>query len=230
MTRRAAKELGARFENAEPQEILDWAITTYRPSVALSSSFGVESAGLLHMATRIDPDIPVLFLNTGFHFEETLRFVAELTKLLDLNLREFKATPDLEEGTRFRLRARGIGTGTCCADVKVPLMRESLKGLDCWIAGLRRDQSDSRRHVRIVEPYGTGLTKVHPLANWSTERLHDYLRENNLPFHPLWYLGYTSIGCEPCTSLPVQGLSGRSGRWTGTGKTECGIHTFLPQK
>lgn len=220
-------ELNARFEKATPQEILTWAITTYRGRIGLSSSFGAESAGLLHMATRIDPSLPILFLNTGLLFKETLQFRDELKKKLNLNIREFKATSEQIAAVQKKLADPSNVKGACCDDTKVALMQASLNGLDAWIAGLRRNQSSTRKSIKIVESYRTGLVKVHPLANWTSKELYNYLVANDLPFHPLWHKGFTSIGCEPCTSLPLTGQGDRSGRWAGTDKTECGIHTFM---
>lgn len=220
-----AQQRSLSFEDVDPGTILSWAVTAYQGRVALSSSFGVESAGLLHMATRVAPDLPVIFLNTGFLFDETLRFVEDLQKRLDLNIREFRPAPDQIEEARADLASQGAYSETCCERVKVSLMRQALQGVDCWIAGLRRDQGPSRKRIGVVESRGGGRLKVHPLAAWETSRLHAYILANNLPFHPLWHRGYTSVGCEPCTARPVPGMGDRSGRWCGTGKTECGIHT-----
>ena len=109
-------------------------------------------------------------------------------------------------------------------------MQRSLAGLTCWIAGLRRSQGDTRKDIKIVEEYQSGLIKVHPLAHWSGKQLYAYMTQHSLPFHPLWDKGYTSIGCEPCTRLPLSADDERSGRWAGLEKKECGIHTFMQQK
>ncbi|MFN0118381.1 MAG: phosphoadenylyl-sulfate reductase [Elusimicrobiota bacterium] len=221
-------QLNTKFETSTPQEILSWAIKTYSPQIALSSSFGGQSTALIHMAVQIDPKIPILFLNTGFLFKETIQFVNDLRKQFNLNVLEFKASPEQIEKTKKNLENKSY-TGVCCDDSKVSLMEQSLKGLDCWVAGLRRSQGSMRKDIKIVELYGSGLLKVHPLANWSGKDLFNYMKQHGLPFHPLWDKGYTSIGCEPCTALP--GDQGeRSGRWTGTQKTECGIHTFLKKE
>lgn len=224
------EQLNQKFEAATPQEILEWAIKTYSPKVGLSSSFGGQSAALIHMAVQIDPKIPILFLDTGFLFKETLAFVDELTRRFNLNLKTFRATSEQMAVTKRNLDARTDGSGICCDDSKVALMQKSLEGLDCWIAGLRRTQGGSRKDIRIIEKYGTGLVKAHPLANWSGKQIYAYMKLHDLPFHPLWDKGYTSIGCEPCTSLPAAGGGERSGRWAGLEKKECGIHTFLEEK
>jgi phosphoadenosine phosphosulfate reductase len=152
-----------------------------------------------------------------------------LQKKLNLNLREFKATPEEIDVTRKNLATRTDRSGICCDDSKVACMQRSLKGLSCWIAGIRRNQGPSRKNIEIIEEYQSGLIKVHPLANWTVQQLYAYMKANDLPFHPLWEKGFTSIGCEPCTVLPT-GDGERSGRWAGLAKTECGIHTFLQKK
>ncbi len=230
LTKPEIDALNEKFEKATPEEILRWALTTYKGRVGLSSSFGGQSAALIHMATRIDPTVPILFLNTGFLFMETLKYAADLTRKLNLHVREFKATRAQIEETARNLEKRAKEGGTkCCDDAKIDLMQKSLEGLSCWIAGLRRGQGSTRKDIKIIEEYRSGLIKVHPLANWSGKDLHAYMTRHNLPFHSLWEKGFTSIGCEPCTSLPG-GEGERSGRWAGLDKTECGIHTFLEKK
>jgi phosphoadenosine phosphosulfate reductase len=222
--------LNARFEKATPEEILRWALTTYKGRVGLSSSFGGQSLALIHMAIQIDPQVPILFLNTGYLFMETLKYAAEVTQRFNLNTREFKATRAQIEETRRNLDKRAReGSTKCCDDAKIDLMKRSLEGLSCWVAGLRRGQGSTRKDINIIEEYQSGLIKVHPLANWSQKDLYAYMKRHDLPFHPLWEKGFTSIGCEPCTALPA-GEGERSGRWAGLDKTECGIHTFLDKK
>lgn len=223
-------ELNKKFETATPQKILEWAIKTYKPKLGLSSSFGGQSAALIHMAIQIDRAVPILFLDTGYLFKETHEFVQILKNRFDLNLRTFKATPEQMKITRENLNKRKDLTGVCCDETKVSLMQQSLEGLNCWIAGLRRSQGATRKDIEIVEEYSSGLVKVHPLATWSGKQIYAYMKKHDLPFHPLWEKGYTSIGCEPCTSLPVAGADERSGRWAGLEKKECGIHTFLEKK
>lgn len=222
-----AETLNKKFETASPQDILSWALSTYSPHVGLSSSFGGQSLALIHMAIQIDPQIPILFLDTGFLFKETYDFVHQMEKKYNLNVQRFVATASQKKITQKNLDDRKDQTGICCDESKVDLMKQSLQGLNCWIAGLRRTQGATRKDIKIVEKYQDGLVKVHPLANWSQKQLFDYMNAHTLPFHPLWEKGYTSIGCEPCTSLPSLDEGERSGRWAGLEKKECGIHTFL---
>lgn len=227
MNEKQISDINQKFEMASPQEILAWAIRAYAPKVGLSSSFGGQSAALIHMAIQIDPAIPILFLDTGFLFKETHAFVQLLEKRFHLNIRRFSASSQQKAVTQKNLDSRLDKTGICCDDTKVALMKQSLDGLNCWIAGLRRSQGATRKEIKIVEEYSGGLVKVHPLANWSSKEIYGYMKEHDLPFHPLWEKGYTSIGCEPCTSLPTLQGDERSGRWAGMEKKECGIHTFL---
>jgi len=157
------EELNRRFENAMPQEILKWAISTYSPQIALSSSFGAESAALLHMATQIEPRIPIIFINTGFLFQETSDFMETLKKRLNLTIREYKADEKSRQQIQKRLDSPDNQAGACCDEVKVELMQKSLEGLSCWIAGLRRNQSSTRKNIQPVESYRTGLVNVHPI-------------------------------------------------------------------
>jgi phosphoadenosine phosphosulfate reductase len=225
LTPQEIDQANAALADKTPQEILAWAIKTFSPGVGLSSSFGGESAGLIHMAIQIDPTIPVLFLDTGFLFKETHAFKDALQKQFHLNIRTFKASPAQIEQTKKNLLTKAQ-TGLCCDDAKIDLMTQSLKGLTCWIAGLRRNQSSTRKNIKIVENYADGLVKVHPLANWTSKEIYGYMKQHNLPFHPLWEKGFRSIGCEPCTQPPLPGQDDRSGRWAGLEKTECGIHTY----
>jgi phosphoadenosine phosphosulfate reductase len=222
--------IAVQLEGAAPDLVLRWALDTYQDRACVTSSFGADSACLLHLATRIRPETPVIFLDTGHHFAETRQYAADLRDLLRLDLRVYAATPEQAASIAAKLNDPDRVPGSCCEDVKVALMREALAGFDCWVAGLRREQSASRRGIGTVELHANGVVKVHPLASWSARQIHAYMKANSLPFHPLWYKGYTSIGCEPCTTPPLAGEGSRDGRWRGTGKTECGIHVFLPRK
>jgi phosphoadenosine phosphosulfate reductase len=223
-------KLNEEFESAQPQKIVDWAIKTFAPRIGLSSSFGGQSAALIHLAIQVEPKIPIVFINTGFLFNETLQFVEDLKKRFNLNIREFKATPEQIAVTKENLAKRKSFSEPCCDDSKIALMKKSLEGFDCWLAGLRRSQGDTRKSIKIIEEYEGGLLKVHPLANWSSKQLYAYMTEHHLPFHPLWEKGFSSIGCEPCTQRPLSSEDERSGRWVGSEKKECGIHTFLEKK
>ena len=216
--------LNERFETAHPIEIIRWAVETFRPDIALTSSFGADSAVLLHMAVQVDPAISVRVVDTGLLFPETYQFMEELSRRLRLNLQVSKTRLDVE---RFKREHADLPVGHpdfCCREYKVEAMERALAGLRCWITGLSRSDDASRAATPIADVLTTGVAKVAPLAAWSSKQIHAYMIEHQLPHHPLWFQGYTSIGCWPCTQKPVNPNDPRSGRWAGQDRTECGIH------
>ena len=189
-----------------------------RPCV--TASFQAECVVLVHLLRGVRPRIPVLFLDTAHHFPETLRYRDEIAAAWDLNLVTLRAaepTPGLWRES----------TQACCARHKVEPLFAALAGYDTWFTGLRRDQSPSRASLQETEPFalasGATLRKVSPLAGWTTADVWRYAKQHDIPLLPLYDAGYTSIGCEPCTSLPLDASNERSGRWGGQ-KLECGIH------
>lgn len=226
------KKLNERFEKAQPEEILRWAIDEFSPNIALTSSFQTESVVLLHMASKVDPNTKIFFLETGWHFKETIDFKDEIVKRLKLtNVADLKADQKTREEFNQKTgnKPYEVNPDYCCQINKVDPLDQALKGLDAWISGIRRSQSKTRKDVSIVEEY-QGLFKINPLANVTSGDIWWYLKEHQLPKHPLFDKGYLSIGCWPCTRPVQAGDDERSGRWAGTEKTECGIHTFLKSK
>lgn len=226
-------QLNEKFEKAQPEEILKWAIGEFQPRIALTSSFQTESIVLLHMVSKIDPAIRVYFLETGWHFQETLDFKAEVIKRLGLtNVIDLKADPKKRDA--FNQKTGGkpyeIDPDQCCQINKVEPLDQVLGSLDAWISGIRRSQSKTRRDIKIVEEYQGGPYKINPIANVTSGDIWWYIKEHNLPKHPLFDKGYLSIGCWPCTKPVQPGDDERSGRWAGREKTECGIHTFMKPK
>jgi phosphoadenosine phosphosulfate reductase len=186
----------------------------------VTSSFQAECVVLVHMLRELNPEIPVLFLDTVHHFSETYAYRDRLTEKWGLNLINLRAeqpSPGLWQQD----------TSACCARHKVGPLFAALEGYDVWFTGLRREQSPSRASLGEVEPFtlptGKVLSKISPLATWSTRAVWEYAKEHDIPLLPLYDQGYTSIGCEPCTSLPLDPSNERSGRWAGQ-KLECGIH------
>ena len=223
------EKLNAEFEKKKPEEIIAWAVKEFEPKFAMTSSFGPESGVLLHMLSQINPEVPVLFLETGYHFPETLQYKQDLTKLFGLkNVRDLKADPSKKE----KLVAKHDGVPyekepeACCQINKVEPLDAAIKDFDAWMSGIRRHQTDFRRSVRIVEEYEGDLFKISPLANFTSRDAWWYLKEHKIPQHPLFEKGYMSVGCWPCTRPIQEGDDERSGRWAGKMKTECGIHTF----
>ena len=218
--------LNAEFATAEPSAIIRWAVARFRPDVAVTSSFGADSAALLHMATQVEPAISVRMVDTGFLFPDTLRHMERLTRLLQLNLTVSRTR--LDDQTIARLtrehRATPIDDRYCCGEYKREAMERALAGLACWITGLMREEAVTRRGTPFVQVLSNDITKVAPIAAWSVKQVQAYMQRHRLPYHPLWAQGYTSIGCALHTQKPVDPNDPRSGRWAGQGKTECGIH------
>jgi phosphoadenosine phosphosulfate reductase len=186
----------------------------------ITSSFQAECVVLTHMLLETAPDIPVLFLDTFHHFAETYAYrdeIAERWKLNLINLRAAKPQPGLWRES----------TDRCCAVHKVGPLFAALEQYDVWFTALRREQSPSRANLQEVEPFrlpsGKTIQRVSPLASWDARDVWKYAGEHSIPLMPLYDVGYTSIGCEPCTSLPPDPNNPRSGRWQGQ-KLECGIH------
>jgi phosphoadenosine phosphosulfate reductase len=224
LTPEDVRRLNEEFTRAQPIEILRWAATTFRPDVALTSSFGARSAGIIHMAIQVDPAISIRLIDTGFLFPETLAFMQTLTQRFHLNVQVFRTAMDVE---RFKREHAHLSPGHpdyCCGEYKIEATKRALAGLRCWITGLRRSDAATRAATPFVEVLDNGLVKVSPLAAWTAKDLHQYLVQHGLPYHPLFEQGYTSIGCYPCTQKPWDPNDPRSGRWAGQPKTECGIH------
>ncbi len=196
-------------------------------SVVLSSSFGAQAAVMLSLATRVSPGIPVVFVDTGYLFPETYRFADELTRRLKLNLKVYRAveSPAWTEARHGRLWEKGLdGLETYNRIAKVEPMQRALRelGAQAWLTGLRRSQSGTREGLPLVA-IQDGRMKVHPIADWTDRDVHDYLKANGLPYHPLWEKGYVSIG-DTHTSRPLSGeLTPEQTRFFGL-KRECGIH------
>jgi len=197
--------------------------------VCLTSSFQTEDMVVLHMLRRHLPDVPVIFLETGYHFKELLAYRDRMTEEWGLNLINALPKTTLKEHEAQHGLLYIVQPTECCAIRKVePLMR-SLEPFDWWFTGLRREQSPTRAGLKKVEdhrtPTGKRMKKVSVLADWTMAEVDAYAAAHGIPRLELYDRGYTSIGCEPCTAIPEAGAGARSGRWGGK-KLECGIHTF----
>lgn len=227
-------ELHRTLGYAPPQRVLAEVLTEVFPRrIALVSSFGAESAVLLHMAAGIDPATPVLFIDTGRHFVETLEYRDRL--VAHLGLRDVRSIgPTAEEVATLDADAtRAVwDPDGCCAFRKVAPLERALAGFDAWVTGRKRFQSAARFDLPVFEVDGVHV-KVNPLARWSTADIESYVARHRLPPHPLVAQGYRSIGCAACTSIAHPDEDLRAGRWRGFDKTECGIHrspTFQMRK
>lgn len=219
------------LESASPQAILAWTWQRFRPDVILTCSFQHDGVALAHMLREVAPEVPVVFVDTGFHFQETLAYRDEIVRLLGIELIQLQPVmPRDEFSARHGLDLYARNPDLCCQINKVEPLKRFLPGVRAWINGRRRDQGDTRAGIRVVEAFGGGLHKVNPLIGWAARDTWQYMQRHAIPHHPLFEQGYASIGCAPCTRPVLEGESEREGRWAGTGKTECGLHTFLEPK
>ena len=195
----------------------------------LTCSFQAEDVVVLHMLRKLQPGIPVLFLDTGYHFPETYEYRDRLARAWQLNLVNVTPALSREEHEAQAGKLYQTQPDQCCKLRKVEPLLRSLADYEIWFTGLRREQSPTRANLASVEehalPGGKSVVKVSPLAFWSWKEVWSYLRVHEIDHLPLYDQGYSSIGCQPCTTLPTDAGSPRSGRWAGQ-KLECGIHTF----
>jgi phosphoadenosine phosphosulfate reductase len=215
--------LDARLRRAEPQAILEAANELFGERLALVSSFGAESAVLLHMAAQINPAMPVLFLDTGMLFGQTLDYRKQLTAKLGLT--DVRDLRPLYQDLAVHDPAQDLwksDVDACCHIRKVLPLDRALGDFDAWITGRKRFHGGDRLRLKVVEA-ADGKVKFNPLANWAKEELDAYAAAHELPPHPLVEFGYPSIGCWPCTK-PADSDDLRAGRWAGSDRTECGIH------
>jgi len=222
-----AAALQASYASSTTPELLRAMIAREFPGrLAVVSSFGAESAVILHLVSRIAPATPVIFLDTGKLFGQTAAYRQQLTDWL--GLQDVRVIgPDAGDLAR-RDPAGDLwrrDPDACCVLRKVEPLRAALAGFDAWITGRKSFQGGARTQLPVIEASG-GLTKINPLAHWPVQWIDDYYAAHALPRHPLHEFGFASIGCHPCTAPADRGDT-RSGRWAGTDKTECGIHTLL---
>jgi len=226
------EKLNARFLETETREVLEWCFEELAPNLALTTSFQVSGIVLLDILRQINPDIAVYFIDTGYHFPETLEFKDMITERFQLSLRIIQ--PDISRSAAEAQYGRQLyknNPDLCCRINKVLPIKTAKEqsGISNWVSSLRRDQSASRADHKVFMRDDAGHLRIHPLINWTWKYVWKYTREHNLPYHPLYDLGYTSIGCFPpqCTSKNYFENGERSGRWKGSDKRECGIHLGL---
>ncbi|GGE30655.1 phosphoadenosine phosphosulfate reductase [Agaricicola taiwanensis] len=219
-----AAELEARLGHASPQDIIEAAVRAYEGRITLVSSFGTEAAVLLDLVAEVDPATPVLFLDTGMLFSETLDYRDILIERLGLT--DVRTLAPEEEAVRAEDPDSFLwqsAPDACCALRKVAPLARALEGFAAWINGRKRYQAVTRRRLPVVEADGTRI-KFSPLASWGRAEIEAWFERRALPNHPLAAQGFPSIGCMPCTSRVKPGEDIRAGRWRGQGKIECGIH------
>jgi phosphoadenosine phosphosulfate reductase len=219
------------LERATPEAILAWTWARFQPKVILTCSFQHDGVVLAHMLRDVAPEVPVVFINTGFHFPETLAYRDEIKRRFGITLVELEPImPRDAFAKEHGLDLYARNPDLCCQINKVEPLKRHLPGVRAWVNGRRRDQAGTREGIRVVEAFQGDLYKVNPMASWTSRDTFHYMDRHGIPTHPLFDKGYASIGCAPCTRPVLPGEDERDGRWAGTGKVECGIHTFLAPK
>ncbi|GAA2710935.1 MULTISPECIES: phosphoadenylyl-sulfate reductase [Streptomyces] len=222
--RELAERAGRELEEAPAQEILRWAAETFGERLCVTAS--MADAVVAHLAARVRPGIDVLFLDTGYHFPETIGTRDAVAAVMDVTVvtltpRQSVAEQDAAYGPRLHERDPDL----CCRLRKVEPLRAGLAGYDAWATGLRRDESPTRAHTPVVGwDARRHKVKVAPIARWTQADVDAYVAEHGVLVNPLLMDGYASVGCAPCTRRTAAGEDVRAGRWSGTGKTECGLH------
>jgi phosphoadenosine phosphosulfate reductase len=231
------QELAERFEESSTEDILRWAHGRFGARAAIGTSFQGAGLVMMHIAKQAGLTFPVFTIDTGLLFPETLELKKRLEDFFGYPIEGLK--PDLT----VEQQAEAMGPelwkrdpDLCCTTRKVVPLQSRLSNLDCWITGIRRQQSDTRAKTPILDLYvfdvnaERDIAKLSPMAKWSREAVWDYIKAHKIPYNPLHDQGYRSIGCLPCTAKSGAGDNERSGRWTGFNKVECGIHTFMARK
>jgi phosphoadenosine phosphosulfate reductase len=212
---RELAELADRFERQPATAAIEWAVEQFHPFLCLSAS--MTDAVLIDLATSVEPSIEVVFIDTGYHFPETLETAEAVRQRYGLNLRIMTVPPQPVE--LWKTDPAG-----CCSAAKVDQLDRALHGKLAWMSGLRRAEARTRANAPIVARDLRGLVKINPIATWSDRDVAGYVADHQVPVNPLLRRGYPSIGCQPCTQPVTDGEGTRSGRWAGLDKTECGLH------
>lgn len=233
MTRTAVPQVleadaNERLRDVDAHDAIRWAAETFSDGLVLTTSFGAQSAVMLHLAASVVPDIPVIWVDTGYNFKETYQFADDLTDRLKLNLKVYQsplspAHMEARLGKLWEMGEEALNQYDLIR--KVEPMERALRELHvtAWLAGLRRQQTDFRANLPRVEQRSDGLFKIYPILHWTSKQVHDYLKQHDLPYHPLFDKGYASIGDWHSTHSIADGQSERAGRFRGL-KQECGIH------
>jgi phosphoadenosine phosphosulfate reductase len=221
LAERGAAELGP---DASAQDVLAWAAATFGHRMIVASN--MQDAVLVDLAAKALPGVEVLFLETGYHFAETIGTRDAVGQVYDVQIVNAAARRSVaEQDAEFGKDLFARDPNACCAMRKVEPLTETLKGYDAWVTGVRRVEAPTRASTPLVTwDDKFGLVKVNPIAAWSDEQMQAYIDEHRILVNPLVGAGYPSIGCAPCTAKPLPGADPRSGRWAGTGKIECGLH------
>lgn len=226
-TTKSSQKKNPDLENASAHSRIKWASDHFTEGLVMSTSFGVQSAVMLHLVTQKLPEIPVIFVDTGYLFPETYKFATELSTRLNLNLKTYSAevSPSAQEAQYGKLWEQGVaGLDQYNKINKVEPMNRAITELKAsgWISGLRRQQSESRKDLEVVVQQNK-ITKIYPIIDWDDQTIYQYLSENNLPYHPLWEKGYVSVGDWHSSSPLKADMTPEETRFNGM-KRECGLH------
>jgi phosphoadenosine phosphosulfate reductase len=219
-----AERAGRDLEDASALDVLRWAADTFGPRFCVTSS--MEDAVVAHLASRALPGVDVVFLDTGYHFPETIGTRDAVAAVMDVNVITLTPVQTVaEQDAQYGPRLHDRDPDQCCALRKVAPLEAGLKGYDAWATGLRRDESPTRANTPVVAwDSRRQKVKIAPIARWTQEDVEAYVAEHGVLTNPLLMDGYASVGCAPCTRRVLEGEDARAGRWAGIGKTECGIH------
>lgn len=225
-------DLNERFAGSSPREILRWGLETFGSDLVMATGFGPSGIVLMHLVSKLQPKIPILYLDTGLLFPETNTLREALEERLGISFQRHATDLSLEaQEAQHGPKLWRRNPDQCCFLRKVQPLQKALRDKRAWITGLRRDQSEARAHIQVVEWDGAyGLVKLNPLAHWQHDEIWSYIQLNDLPYNILHDEGYPSIGCVPCTRSVPPGESMRAGRWRGREKLECGIHQPIVPK
>ncbi|MGP8201247.1 MAG: phosphoadenylyl-sulfate reductase [Limisphaerales bacterium] len=237
ITVREATELNGQFAGQSSEQILAWAARRFGQRASIGTSFQGAGLVMLHLAKQAGLFFPVFTLDTGLLFPETIELQKRLEDFYGWKIESLH--PDLTVEQQEDAQGPELWNrdpDLCCTMRKVLPLQNKLHDLDCWITGLRRNQSESRASIGIIELYtldqnsGAEIVKLNPMAEWTREAIWEYIHQHKIPYNPLHDQGYHSIGCMTCTRKTANGEGERAGRWTGFKKVECGIHTFMSKK
>jgi len=231
-----ARSLNLRFNDLPVEEILAWAWKSFGSRAAIGTSFQGAGLVMIHFCQLNHFDFPVFTLDTGLLFPETVALKKTLEDFFGINIESIEPELTVQgQVDTYGAELWNHDPDLCCTLRKVLPLQDKLTQVNCWITGLRRQQSHTRAGIGVIELYTLrdgsvhDIVKLNPMANWSHEAVWAYLRQHKIPYNPLHDRGYCSIGCQPCTRM-TEGEGSRAGRWMGFNKVECGIHTFMPRK
>jgi phosphoadenosine phosphosulfate reductase len=223
--RELAERGASDLDGATAADLLRWADENFGAEYVVASN--MQDAVLIDMAAKVRPGVDVLFLDTGYHFAETIGTRDAVSEVYDVNV--INVTPEHSVSEQDALLGKNLfarDPNECCRLRKVAPLGKALQGYSAWVTGLRRVEAPTRANAPLISfDAAFGLVKINPLATWTDEDIQDYIEANNVLVNPLVFDGYPSIGCAPCTAKPADGADPRSGRWQGMGKIECGLHS-----